>query len=128
MIKGIEHVAILAGDSASLKDWYIRVFGFRMVNDYGNGTYFVMAPDQSMLEIIKAEEPSAINGLKTRGIRHIAFTISNDKFEDMVALLKKEKVKVVTEVTITANGTRTFFFRDPEGNIIHLIDRPQLLG
>lgn len=71
MILGIEHIAVLAKDVTSLKDWYINMFELRTVYDNGKGTYFLMAPDGSMLEILSAEEnemtpniQAAIPGLK----------------------------------------------------------------
>ena len=41
--------------------------------------------------------------------------------------LREENVEVVTEVSVSSKGIKTFFFRDPEGNIFHLIYRPEAL-
>lgn len=125
MVKGIEHIAIAAKDTAALKDWYSRIFGFTQVYDNGKGTYFLKAQDGAMIEFIKSVEDTGTLPEKASGIRHIA--ISVDDFEGMVELLSKEEVEVVTAPTVAPNGIKTFFFRDPEGNILHLIDRPQPL-
>lgn len=128
MIQGIEHVGVLAKDTATLRDWYNRLFGFRTVYDNGKGTYFIMAPDGSMLELIKQEEPAPAGGLKTGGLRHLALKVKDADFDSMVAQLKREHVPVVTDVSVSSTGVKTFFFRDPEGNIVHLIVRAQPLG
>lgn len=128
MIQGIEHVGVLAKDTLALRDWYIKLFGFRTVYDNGKGTYFIMAPDGSMLELIKQEEPAPAGGLKTGGLRHLALKVTDGDFEPLVARLKKEQVEVVTDVAVSASGVKTFFFKDPEGNIAHLIVRPKPLG
>ena len=128
MIKGIEHVAIQARDSAGLKDWYVKMFGWKVVYDNAKGTFFLMAPDQSLLEIISTEESGVKAGLKAGGIRHIALTVEQSDFDPMVAKLKNARVEVVTDVTASPNGNKTFFFRDPEGNIFHLIYRPEPLS
>lgn len=126
MVKGIEHVAIFAKDTSSLKEWYIKMFGFKTVYDNGKGTYFLMAPDGAMIEFVKTGEDGEVLGDKVAGIRHLALSV--DHFEEMVDLLKQEKVEVVTDAVVSAKGIKTFFFRDPEGNILHLIDRPVPLG
>ena len=41
--------------------------------------------------------------------------------------LKKEAVEVVTDVSVSSKGIKTFFFKDIEGNIFHLIYRPEAL-
>jgi glyoxylase I family protein len=126
VIKGIEHVAIFAKDTAALKDWYIKMFEFRVVYDNGKGTYFLMAPDGAMIEFVKTGENGGVVGDKVSGIRHLALSVDN--FEEMVDKLLAEKVEVVSEPAVSAAGIKTFFFRDPEGNVLHLIYRPQPLA
>lgn len=124
MITGIEHIAVLAKDSKALTDWYCDMFGFEICYDNGKGTYFVKAADGSMLEIISAEGDCAPTGTKEWGIRHFALSVTEDGFDTMVEKLKKAEVEVVTDVSVSAKGIKTFFFRDIEGNIFHLIFRP----
>ena len=126
MIKGIEHVAVFAKDTAALKDWYIKMFEFRTVYDNGKGTFFLMAPDGAMIEFVKTEEDGGKVGDKVSGIRHLALAV--DEFEAMVERLMAEKVEVVTAPVVSPTGIKTFFFRDPEGNVLHLIYRPEPLG
>jgi catechol 2,3-dioxygenase-like lactoylglutathione lyase family enzyme len=125
MVTGIEHIAVAAKDTAALKDWYARLFGFRQVYDNGKGTYFLKAQDGAMIEFIKCAEDVGILPEKASGIRHLAIAV--DDFEGMVDILTRENVEVVTAPTVAPNGIKTFFFRDPEGNILHLIFRPQPL-
>ena len=40
---------------------------------------------------------------------------------------KADGVKVITDVVVSPKGIKTFFFADPEGNISHLIMRPEPL-
>ena len=126
MIKGIEHIAVSSRDTAALRDWYIEVFGMKQVYDNGKGTYFVAAPDGSMIEIIAATEDSATPQMNTSGIRHFAFAVDKDEFDPMVEKIKASGVETLTEPT-EKNGLRTYFFRDPDGNIYHIIYRPNPL-
>lgn len=123
MIKGIEHVAIFGKDTAALKDWYVETFNFRVVYDSGKGTYFLMAPDGAMIELVTATEDGGVLGEKVSGMRHIALAVDN--FEEAVEQLKAKNVEVVSEPVVTSAGVKTFFFRDPEGNVLHLIYRPE---
>ncbi len=127
MILGIEHVAICARDTKALTDWYVKMFGVSVVYDNGKGTYFVKAPDSSMIEIIQADTAEAPTPTKDWGIRHFALSVSDEGFDELVGKLKEEGVEVVTEVSVSSKGIKTFFFRDPEGNIFHLIYRPEAL-
>lgn len=121
MITGLEHVAIFAEDTAALKDWYVKVFEFKVAYDNGKGTFFLRMPDGSMIEICKQTEANRKDGISVGGLRHLAFYV--DDFNEMVERLKAENVEVVTDATTSASGVSTFFFKDPEGNISHLINR-----
>lgn len=125
VVKGIEHIAVFARDTTSLKDWYMRMFGFVQVYDNGSGTYFLKAQDGAMIEFVPTGEDIGVVGDKARGIRHIAIAVED--FEGMVAKLTEANVEVVSEPVVTTKGIKTFFFRDPEGNVLHLIYRPEPL-
>lgn len=125
MVKGIEHLAVFARDTEALKDWYMKMFDFSQVYDNGKGTFFLKAQDGAMIEFVKASKDGGIVSDKASGIRHIAIAVED--FEGMVDKLTAEKVQVVTEPVVTSKGLKTFFFRDPEGNVLHLIYRPEPL-
>ncbi len=126
MIKYIEHLGIYSKDTAALKDWYLRVLGFKVVSDNGKGTYFIKAPGGGMIELVNAVEDGGVLGDKVSGLRHVALWVDN--FEEMVEKLKEEKVVVVSDAVVGPTGVKTFFFRDPDGNVLHLINRPETLG
>ncbi|MDF2522458.1 MAG: hypothetical protein K0R31_99 [Clostridiales bacterium] len=121
MIKGIEHVAIYAKNTETIKDWYVKLFGFKVVSDNGEGIYFIMAPDGAMIEIIPTIEDGGVLSEKVSGLRHIAFYVDN--FEEEVEKIKRQDIEVVSGPTITPTGNKLFFFRDPEGNIVQFINR-----
>ena len=126
MIKGIEHVAIYAKDTKGLADWYVKLFGASIVYDNGKGTYFVAFPDKSMIEICKNDTVDNVpTDMNTPGIRHFALT--TDEFDADVAKIKAEGVEILAEPIVSPKGIGTMFFRDIEGNIFHLISRPEPL-
>jgi glyoxylase I family protein len=124
MVKGIEHAAIFSQDTARLKDWYMAMFGFVQVYDNGKGTYFLKAQDGALLEFVTAEGPATDRGAKVSGLRHLAIAV--DDFEGMLAKLRAANVEAVTDPA-ESRGIKTFFFRDIDGNVLHLIYRPEAL-
>ena len=82
---GIEHVGIFSNDTAALKDWYIDMFGWKVVYDNGKGTFFLKADDGGMIEFCKTDIDGGKQDMKATGIRHIAISVSD--FDGMVKKL-----------------------------------------
>ena len=123
LFTGLEHTAIASPSPKDLAQWYVSSLGFRINFEY-DGNYFVKAPNGAMLEIIPAEGPSAENKMRTPGIRHLAVMVSS--FDDAHKDLKSKGVKFLGE-PFENQGNRLVFFADLDGNILHLIQRPQPL-
>lgn len=122
---GIEHIAIFAKDTKALSDWYVKTFDGKIVYDNGKGTYFVAFADKSMIEFCTASCENIPTELEVGGIRHIALSVDN--FDEAVANVKAAGVEVIKDAAVAPNGIGTMFFRDPEGNILHFISRPEPL-
>ena len=128
MVQGIEHVAIVAKNTAVLKDWYMEMYGGRVVYDNGKGTYFLQFPDGSMIEFVVAQTGRSGESEKSPGIRHLAFSVSPKNFDEIVAKLKADsRVEEVHDVSENAKGLKTYWYKDIEGNFSHLIYRPDPL-
>ena len=125
MITGIEHIAIFSNDTARLKDWYIEMFDFKQVYDNGKGTFFLKAQNGAMIEFVSTDRGEIPPDHLLKGLRHIA--ISTDDLPGTADKLKAAGVEVISEPVIFAGGIGTFFFRDPDGNALHLILRPDQL-
>lgn len=122
---GIEHIGIFSNNTDTLKDWYIKMFDWKVVYDNGKGTYFLKADDGSMIEFVKTDIDGGKHDMKATGIRHIA--ISVDNFDELVKKLTDSGVKILTEAAVNAKGIGTMFFEYPDGNVLHLINRPMPL-
>lgn len=126
MVTGIEHVAIYAKDTKKLSQWYIDLFDGRVVFDDGKGTIFVAFSDNSMLEFCK--NPSfgnEITLLDKPGIRHIAFYTNT--FDETACKVRNSNAKIIKDVSNIPSSVKVMFFRDPEGNILHIISREKPL-
>lgn len=123
MFNGIEHFAIASTDPKSLAAWYTSNLEFRLVFEYG-GNYFVQAANGGLIEIIPAEGARAENNMRTPGMRHIAISVEN--FDAAYQHLKARGIQFAGE-PYTNQGNRLVFFKDADGNLLHLIERERPL-
>ena len=122
MITGIEHTAIASLDPHRLADWYVRHLDF-LINwrSERSKTVFIKARSGAMIEIIEAAAGTTpMLGMKEAGIRHMALVV--DDFAATHAKLVAEGVAFLTEPE-RVNGNTVAFFRDCDGNILHLLHR-----
>lgn len=123
MFKGLEHTAIASPNPRQLAEWYVDVLGFRINHTY-DGNYFIRAVNGTMIEIIPSEGERKPEKMKDPGIRHMAIDV--DDFDAGHEELKRRGVRFFTE-PLNLQGNRLLFFADLDGNILHLIKRPQPL-
>lgn len=119
MFTAFEHTGIASPDHKKLAQWYVVVFGFVIVYQSAGAT-FVKAPNGSMIEIIAAEGDRVELAMKQPGLRHVALAV--DDFDADLARIRAAGVKFLSE-PLDAKGNKVVFFTDPEGNILHLIQR-----
>ncbi|MGO9480042.1 MAG: VOC family protein [Limisphaerales bacterium] len=121
----IEHIAVPAANPAALKDWYVRVLGARPVWDNGQTPpVCLIALGGAWLEIYAAEAPPAGRGNnKLAGWRHVALRVGS--LDAAKAELSKRGVKFDEDIRPAAGGGKVLFFEDIEGNLLHLVERPE---
>ena len=126
MIKGIEHTAIASPDPQGLAQWYIERLGFVKNFQTPDGkALFLKAPDGWLIEVLESNGPAAdASQMKDPGIRHMALTVAD--FDAAYASLQAAGVAFLTPKA-TIGGNTTAFFRDCEGNILHLLHREKPL-
>ncbi len=119
----VEHLAIVAKDPVALKSWYERVLGAKAVWDNGqNPPTCLISLGNVWFEIYaaeKAQENPAHN--KLSGFRHLALRV--DSLDAAKAELEKRGVKFTEAERQAAGGGRILFFADPEGNLLHFVER-----
>ena len=121
----LEHIAIPSPNPVVLKSWYERVLGAREIFNNGRNppTCLIALPGGGWFEIYAAEAmPENRGNNKLAGFRHVALRV--DSIETAKAELEKNGVKFDEEIRPAAGGGRVLFFEDPEGNLLHLVERP----
>jgi len=121
-----EHIAIPSPDPAALKSWYERVLGAREIFNNGQSppTCLIALPGGGWFEIYAAEGvPENRGNNKLAGFRHVALRV--DSLDAAKVELEKRGVKFAEEIRPAAGGGRVLFFEDSEGNLLHLVERPE---
>ena len=123
MFKGLEHTAIASPDTRRLAQWYVDHLEFSIIYEH-NTTFFVQAPNGTLIEIIASEGTPSPQPLRAPGIRHLAILV--DDFDAAYASLRASGVEFATEPA-ASGGNRVAFFRDPDGNLLHILHREKPL-
>ena len=123
MFQGIEHFAIASPNPKRLAEWYVSTLGFEISFEYA-GNYFVEAQNGGLIEIIPSEGEAPGASARTPGMRHIAIAV--DDFDWAREELGRQGTKFEGE-PYTTQGNRLVFFKDPDGNLLHLIQREKPL-
>ena len=85
---------------------------------------FVRAPNGSMIEFVSADGDVIAASVRSPGLRHLALTVTG--FEEECKRLTAAGVKFL-DPPLVKGGNKVAFFQDPEGNLLHLIERQQPL-
>lgn len=127
LYSGIEHIALATADTTRLATWYVEVLGFTIAWEDGKTppAYLLKAPAGGMLEIIPSREPLTTAPRRDDpGIRHLAIAVAD--FDAAHDDLRQKGVNFISEPA-SGYGNRVVFFTDCDGNILHIIQRGQVL-
>lgn len=139
-IHGVLHAGVTVTDFEASVAWYESMFGFLLVSEdwlrgpeadalaalYGKTGLtirlgFLRAPDGSVLEIFQFDPPSDARPVDwTRpGYTHVALSVRD--VPGWIDRLKARGISFICEPQFTG-GAHWVFFRDPDGNLLELID------
>jgi glyoxylase I family protein len=117
----LEHLGLPARDPQALKKWYTTVLGATVVFE-NPPISLLRLSGGAMIEIYSSDiaiEQTSNN--KLSGWRHVALRV--DSIEKARAELEKKQVRFTEEIKPAAGGGRVLFFQDPEGNLLHFVER-----
>jgi glyoxylase I family protein len=121
----LEHIGLAARDTTALKDWYERVLGARVVYTSAERpfAYFLELPGGAWIEIYQSTSAvKEVSDNKLQGWRHFALRV--ESIESARRELESKGVQFSELVKPAGGGGRVLFFQDPEGNLLHLVERP----
>jgi len=120
----VEHIGLSAREPTALKDWYVRVLDGRVVfaSEGPSPAYLIALPGGMVVEVYAAESSlreTANNRLS--GWRHVALRV--ESIEAARDALAARGVAFGEPIKPAGGGGRVLFFADPEGNLLHLVER-----
>ena len=121
----VEHLGLPARDPVALKDWYARVLDAKLVfsTDQPPPAFLLSLPGGVMIEIYGGEfSVPQTNNNKLNGWRHLALRVGS--VASAKADLERRGLKFAEGIKPAGGGGTVLFFQDPEGNLLHLVERP----
>jgi glyoxylase I family protein len=120
----VEHLGFPARDPRALQAWYVRVLGGAILwQDEAVPVYFVRLAGGTVLEICPGQRSVPDTGDNSvAGLRHLALRV--DSIDAARGELEHRGVPFTEPVKPAGGGGRVLFFRDPECNLLHLVERP----
>lgn len=119
-----EHLGLAANDPVALKDWYVRLLGARVLAELSPAppAFMLEFSGGLWLEIYSADSSPGSLGNKVAGWRHLAFGVDN--IESARDHLTGAGARFHEPIKPAGGAGRILFFSDPEGNLLHLVERP----
>jgi catechol 2,3-dioxygenase-like lactoylglutathione lyase family enzyme len=122
----LEHIALPAQNPAALRDWYLEKLGAQCITpNPDNLPYFIKLPGTATtFEVYAATGANAVtedNGLA--GWRHLALRV--ESIASARNELESRGVVFEANTRPAAGGGNVLFFKDCEGNLLHLVERPK---
>ena len=120
----VEHLGLPARDPVALKDWYARILGAKVVfeSDQKPPAFLLALPGPLMLEIYGGDSslPQTSDN-KLSGWRHLALRV--ESIAAAKVELEQRGLKFTERAKPAGGGGNVLFFQDPEGNLLHLVER-----
>ena len=124
---GMRHVALFVRDMAACEHFYVELLG--MAEEWRpdeNNVYLSSGGDNLALhqaDLQQTRDESA------QRLDHIGFFLETaDAVDDWFAWLRENDVRMRTEPRTHRDGARSFYCRDPEGNVVQMIYHPPIAG
>jgi len=121
----VEHIGLATRNPAALKDWYVQFLGATVAFETQGvpPAFFLRFPGGVVIEVYQADSSiSEISNNKLSGWRHLAIRVN--RLEEVRDRLVSQGVVFESEIKPAGGGGRILFFRDPDGNLLHLVERP----
>jgi catechol 2,3-dioxygenase-like lactoylglutathione lyase family enzyme len=121
---GLRHVALNAKNLEACERFYVELLGMR-VEWRPDADNVYLTGDNDNLALHRAPSEFAPGGLQR--LDHIGFIIRTpDQVDVWYAFLKENGVVIVKQPKTHRDGARSFYCRDPDGNVVQLIYHPPI--
>lgn len=118
----IKETCLYVHDLEQAKNFYHNILGLPIIHYQENKHLFLRAGSSVLLLFnpedskLKTSPPPHYGG----GHQHFAFEVNDEDYAKTKAELTKKGIEVIDEVT-WQTGKKSFYFRDPEGNVLEIV-------
>jgi catechol 2,3-dioxygenase-like lactoylglutathione lyase family enzyme len=117
---GILESSLYVGDAARSADFYRRIFGFRVISDFGDrGCAMQAGPRQVLLLFKKGGSLSIQSPHDGDGELHLAFAIAASELASWEAWLAENGISIEEKRSWELGG-QSLYFRDPDRHLIEV--------
>jgi catechol 2,3-dioxygenase-like lactoylglutathione lyase family enzyme len=122
---GIRHLALHARDFAAMRRFYTEALGFHVEWEPDpDNVYLTSGTDN--LALHRSQDPDA--GRET-ALDHLGLLVRTAEDVDRWAVfLEQQGVTLSARPRTHRDGARSFYFRDPDGNVVQIIHHPPISG
>ncbi len=125
-MNAIHHIAFNCKDLYAQEAFYTQHFGFRRARVFNPDTpqeFLMLRLGACCLELFQAESPQAggSDGEQRVGFKHLAFEVDDIEARRNSLLATGIDVDAIIPCDQHCPGLQVCFFRDPEGNILELM-------
>jgi len=118
----IKETCLYVEDLGKAKDFYHGQLGLSVIN-HVEGKHLFLRVGQSVLLLFNPEDsrlktspPAHFGG----GKQHFAFEVKNQAYEQYKLEIAGKGIDIIDEVTWDS-GKKSFYFNDPEGNVLEIL-------
>ena len=119
---GLRHVALNVRNVRESVNFYCTVLGMRVEWEPDpDNSYLTSGTDNLAIhKLPEGREPGAI-----QSVHHIGFVVRTPEDVDTVAArVQSCGIELAQPVTVHRDGAKSFYFRDPDGILLHLLYHP----
>ena len=126
MLQGLHHVALICGDYARSRAFYVDLLGLTVIAETHRAErrswkLDLAVPGGGQLELFSfPEPPDRPSRPEAKGLRHLAFRVAD--MDEAVRWLEDEGIAVEPVRVDTLTGKRFTFFADPDGLPLELYE------
>jgi catechol 2,3-dioxygenase-like lactoylglutathione lyase family enzyme len=117
LIRGLDHVAVVASDMDRSIEFYTALLGMKLIKDGraegGLKKSFIGTDKKAILAITEEKGGAGPGGGSAGGVNHVAFYV--DDIERAGGLLREKGVRFIEEKVGQDGRTKAYHFLDPDG-------------
>ncbi len=124
---GIRHIALRVRDIRRASDFYTRILKMKVEwSPDADNVYLTSGTDNLALHQWHPDGAPG-NPLPNGTLDHFGFIVSTpEEVDEWAKRLEAEGIELTQAPRTHRDGARSFYFRDPDGNLIQLLHHPHL--